>query len=185
MKDFNMENTIVFSVDMNNGFAKKGPLYSSRIEGLIPKTVAFFQKAIQKGIPIIGFTDAHDPEAIEFGNYPVHCLDGTEESEVVDELKGFMVEIIKKNSTNCFFASDFNWESDHNYIITGCCTDICIYQFAVTLKAYFNQHGIWSRVIVPSSLVDTYDAPGHDAEALNAVFLASMASNGVEVPESL
>ena len=59
--------------------------------------------------------------------------------KVVDELldiKNF--EIIPKNSTNGFFAIDINILNDiDNVVVVGDCTDICIYQFVVTLKALF------------------------------------------------
>ncbi len=185
MMDISKGNTIIFSVDMNNGFAREGPLYSKRVEALIAPTAAFLAEARNAGIPVIAFTDAHQDDSLEFGGYPPHCLDGTAESEIVDELKPYIDRIIKKNSTNCFFVYDGPYEPDHNYIITGCCTDICIYQFAVTLRAYLNQHDIRARVIVPRDLTDTYDAPGHDALILNDVFFKSMADNGIEVPAKL
>ena len=35
------------------------------------------------------------------------------------------------------------------YIITGCCSDICVLQFALTLKTYLNAQNIDKKVIVP------------------------------------
>ena len=180
-----LENTIIFSIDMNNCFAREGALYSKRIEDLIAPTADFLKDAKASGIPVIAFTDSHRADSLEFGGYPPHCLEDSPESEIVDELKPFMDRIIGKNSTNSFFVYDGPYEDGWNYIITGCCTDICIYQYAVTLRAYLNQHDIRSRVIVPRNLADTYDAPGHDADALNRIFFDSMAANCVEVPDRL
>ncbi|MDU7905038.1 MAG: cysteine hydrolase, partial [Peptostreptococcaceae bacterium] len=66
--------------------------------------------------------------------------------------------------------------------VVGDCTDICIYQFVVTLKSYFNQNNIDKNIIVPMNLVDTYHIDNiHNAEIMNIVFLNSMIQNGVEV----
>jgi nicotinamidase-related amidase len=94
-----------------------------------------------------------------------------------------MDEIISKNSTNAFFSVPISYEASHNYIITGCCTDICIYQYAVTLLAYFNENGIDSNVIVIKPLIDTFNMEGHDADSYNSFFINSMVAAGVQVAE--
>ncbi len=185
MNGFSKNDTTIFSIDMNNGFAKAGKLYSKRVEALIEPTAEFLKLAKIDGIKIIGITDTHSPDSLELICYPPHCMADTEECEIVDELKDLMDIIIRKNSTNCFFAFDYDYLPDHKYIITGCCTDICIYQFATTLKAYFNQNYINSRVIVPENLVDTFDTTGHPAIDINATFFTSMKSNGIEVYPSI
>lgn len=106
------------------------------------------------------------------------------ESELVDELKSIEnLQILPKNSTNGFFAlENLDFDNIDNIIIVGDCTDICIYQFAITLKSYFNQHNIEKNIVVPMNLVDTYDIPNvHPAEILNLVFFNSMIQNGVNV----
>jgi nicotinamidase-related amidase len=181
MNGFHKDDTTIFSIDMNNGFAKAGKLYSKRVEALIGPTAEFFKIAKAEGIKIIGITDSHPANALEFDAYPPHCLVNTGECEIVDELKDYMDSIVAKNSTNCFFALNYDYVSDHKYIITGCCTDICIFQFATTLRAYLNQNNIRSRVIVPQNLVDTFDTPGHPAERINETFFKSMKDNGIEI----
>ncbi|WP_343095321.1 hypothetical protein [Clostridioides difficile] len=117
-------------------------------------------------------------------SYPVHCLENDIESELVDELKSIEnLQILPKNSTNGFFAlENLDFDNIDNIIIVGDCTDICIYQFAITLKSYFNQHNIEKNIVVPMNLVDTYDIPNvHPAEILNLVFFNSMIQNGVNV----
>ncbi|HHI5797845.1 TPA: isochorismatase family protein [Clostridioides difficile] len=117
-------------------------------------------------------------------SYPVHCLENDVESELVDELKSIEnLQIFPKNSTNGFFAlENLDFDNIDNIIIVGDCTDICIYQFAITLKSYFNQHNIEKNIVVPMNLVDTYDIPNvHPAEILNLVFFNSMIQNGVNV----
>ncbi|WP_296644840.1 isochorismatase family cysteine hydrolase [Romboutsia sp. 13368] len=184
ISDLDLNRTELFIVDINNGFAKEGSLYSPRIENLISPIVEF-TKSISKDVKnIIAFTDYHTFDSIELLSYPSHCIENTVECEIVDELKNIEnLKIIKKNSTNGFFAlEDINFENTDNIIIVGDCTDICIYQLSITLKSYFNQHNINKNIIVPINLVDTYHTDNvHPADLLNIVFFNSMIQNGIEV----
>ncbi len=186
--ELNLERTMLFIVDMNNGFAKQGELYSERIEKLINPITELSEFLIKNGCKITAFTDCHDSESIELRSYPKHCLSNDIESEVVDEIKSIKgINIIPKNSTNGFFClEDKNFKEIDDIIIVGDCTDICIYQLAVTLKAYFNQYNIDKNIIVPIDLVDTYNINNiHNAEIMNIVFLNSMIQNGIQVVKKL
>ena len=182
--DLDLNKTELFIVDINNGFAREGALYSPRVENLISPIVEF-TKVISKDVKnIIAFTDYHTSDSIELLSYPIHCIENTVECEIIDELKNIEnLKIIKKNSTNGFFAlEDINFENTDNIIIVGDCTDICIYQLSITLKSYFNQHNINKNIIVPINLVDTYHTDNiHPADLLNIVFFNSMIQNGIEV----
>ena len=138
--NLDLNKTGLFIVDMNNGFAKEGALSSPRVEEIIDP-IADFGKALSSKInTIVAFTDTHDEDAVEFKSYPAHCLRGDMESEVVKEILAIdNLEIIEKNSTNGFFAIDIEkYKNLDNFIVAGCCTDICVYQFVLTLKTYFN-----------------------------------------------
>ncbi|MFR3370629.1 MAG: isochorismatase family cysteine hydrolase, partial [Clostridioides difficile] len=168
-----MSKTALFIIDVNNGFARQGALYSPRVESLIKPIEMFTKKISNKLNKVIAFTDSHTPKSIELLSYPVHCLENDVESELVDELKSIEnLQILPKNSTNGFFAlENLDFDNIDNIIIVGDCTDICIYQFAITLKSYFNQHNIEKNIVVPMNLVDPYDIPNvHPAEILNLVF---------------
>ena len=184
LSDLNLNNTDLFIVDINNGFAKGGALYSPRIENLINPIVNFTKSVSNDIKSIIAFTDYHTNKSTELLNYPTHCIENTIECEIVDELKFIEnIKIVKKNSTNGFFAlDDLSFNNTDNIIIIGDCTDICIYQLAITLKSYFNQNNINKNIIVPINLVDTYNIDNvHPAELLNIVFLNSMIQNGIKV----
>lgn len=188
LDDIDLSKTELFIVDINNGFAKSGALYSPRVEALI-KPITNFTKSISGKVKnIIAFTDCHDENSLELSNYPSHCLISDFESEIVDELKEIgNIKILPKNSTNGFFVlDDIKFESTENIIIVGDCTDICIYQLAITLKSYFNQHNMNKNIIIPVNLVDTYDIPNiHSAELLNIVFFNSLMQNGIKVVKNI
>lgn len=180
------ERTALVVIDMVNGFARKGALQSPEVEALIPKVAALSEACRRGGIARVFFADCHGGASPEFGAYPPHCLKGTEESEIVDELKscgGYA--LIPKNSTNGFHEKAFSaWLSAHPktdvFLLAGDCTDICIQQFALALKTAFNCRDRESRVIVPRRLVATYDLPGHPASLMEAMAFAFMMQSGVE-----
>ncbi len=185
---------VLFVVDMNAGFAKKGALYSERVEKIIPDIYKIIERFIQKQCPVFAFTDCHTENSVELKNYPVHCLKGTEETELVEEFKIFKdkIEVIEKNSTNAFLEKETveilkkliksGYES---WVIVGCCTDICISQFSLTLKAYLNKENLDHEVIVPVKGVETYDAPWHNGDFMNMAALMEMQMNGIVLVEDI
>lgn len=191
IKELNSKETVLVIVDMINGFCKEGNLSSPRIKALIPETERILRLCKENEIKAIAFVDSHSEDSPEFSSYPSHCVRGTWESEVVDELKEVAeLKIINKNSTNGFLEDEFqDWLKNNpqikNFIIVGDCTDICVEQFANTLKAYFNMKNIKARVIVPISAVETYDLGYHYAELLNIAALMIMAGNGVEIVKTV
>ena len=90
VEEFCIDNkSVLFIIDMNNGFAKSGPLSSKRVEKLIPSIVEDVEIFNSFNNPIIAFTDSHKKECLEFKSYPIHCLENSYESEIVDEIKQF------------------------------------------------------------------------------------------------
>lgn len=187
LRSLEPEQTVLVIIDMINGFTREGDMKSGRAESIIPAVAGLAKECDRQGIGILAFADSHTDLSPEFLSYPAHCMAGTSESEVVDEIKDAAeYTLFPKNSTNGFLEKSFQqWISKNghirNYIVTGVCTDICIQQFAVTLKAWFNMRNESSRVIVPLDAVETYDLGLHEAGLFNAVTLLSMAGNGVEL----
>lgn len=188
ISQYDLNKTGLFIVDMNNGFAKEGALYSPRVENII-SPIADFAKVLSNKInKLVAFTDTHEENSVELNSYPVHCLKGDKESQIVDELLSIdNLEIIEKNSTNGFFAMDIaDYAYLDNFIVVGCCTDICVYQFVLALKTYFNQNNLDKNIIVPMNLVETYDVDNiHCGDLLNTVFLNSMIQNGIKVVKDI
>ena len=94
---------LLITIDMVNGFIKEGTLAAPNIKRIIPKQVERIKEALasmDKGIVFI--KDAHTEKSTEFKTYPKHCIKGSSESELVDELKDFEKDalVYLKNSTN-------------------------------------------------------------------------------------
>lgn len=181
--------TVILVIDMIKGFAKDGNLSSVRIDRLIPKVSELLSSS--KEIKKVFIGDSHPKDSVEFQSYPIHALYGTEESQIVDELYPYLDEnsiSIKKNSTNAMMTEALRAYLDchpeiNNFVIVGDCTDICILQCALSLKAHFNEKNISKRVIVPYKYVDTYDLDVnyHEADLMNLFALYNMKINGIEV----
>jgi nicotinamidase-related amidase len=193
--------TAILSVDVIKGFCTIGALSSPRVNRIVTPIVRLFQAAWKAGVRSILLTqDSHEPDAVEFGSFPPHCVRGTDEAETVDEFKALpfftQMTVLPKNSIASGLNTGLNeWLAAHpgvdTFIVVGDCTDLCTYQLAMHLRLDANARQLQRRVIVPVDCVDTYDRPvaaaqqqggfAHDAELLHAVFLYSMALNGVEV----
>ena len=78
---------VTIVVDMVNGFCKHGNLASPRCDAAIPRVRAAIESRKQAGDQLIFLADTHDPNDREFEIFPVHCVRGTSESEVVPELQ--------------------------------------------------------------------------------------------------
>ncbi len=187
----NSSDTCIVIIDMINGFAKSGALYSDRIKAISNDVATLAKTAHSKSFNVIAFADSHTPSSTELGYYPQHCIKGTDEAQIIDELQGIKdITIIEKNSTNGFLEDKFQqWlitnSEIKNYIVVGCCTDICIEQFALTLKGYFNKNNKKSRIIVPINLVATYDSPTHNGDFTQMAALYTMNINGIEIVKNI
>lgn len=196
----------IMCVDVINGFCTVGPLASPRVQGIVRPIVKLFKDAYAAGVRHFVLTqDAHDPNAVEFAQYPPHCVRGQDEAQTVPELARlpFASEfvIIEKNSLSSSIGTKLDpWLEEHpeakTFIVVGDCTDLCTYQLAMHLRLRANALQIPDvRVIVPENCVQTYDTPvkvaqklgipAHDGDLLHAIFLYNMACNGVEVVKKI
>ncbi|GAA0738549.1 isochorismatase family cysteine hydrolase [Clostridium oceanicum] len=189
INELKKEDTALVVVDVIRGFSDIGVLATDRTQKIEKDLVSLIKKI--SGSDKIFFIDSHTKESTEFKSFPVHCLEDSEETELVTWLKDKDIiddksTFIKKNSTNGFHAIGFKkWLKNHghinNYIITGVCTDICVSNFALTLKTFFDQHNLDKRIIVPINTVETYDMGSHDADLMNIFTLYNMKTNGIEI----
>lgn len=187
------EKTALITIDMVNGFVYTGPLSSPRVASIVDNIVSLNERT--KGYKKVFFIDSHDEECAEFNSFPLHCLRNTEEANLIQELIPFTKEqdsiCIEKNSTNGFNNNNFQeWLNKHidiidNYIIIGCVTDICVLQFTLSLKSYFNDRNINKRILVPINAVETYDGGSHDGYLMNLFALYNMHTSGIEIVDKI
>jgi nicotinamidase-related amidase len=191
LKDLQGDQTAFVIVDMINGFAREGALMSPRVEGLIPQIIELSKMCDELKIVKLAFADCHTNASPEFDSYPEHCIAGTYQAEVVDEIKNIGgYTLIPKNSTNGFLEEGFQkWlkenQNINTFVITGDCTDICVQQFAITLKTWFNKQNKKIRIIVPQNVVETYDFDLHNGDLMNVMALYNMITNGIEVVKAI
>ena len=132
-------------VDMVNGFVKKGSLADSYIEHIIPEQIRLIEEFLKAKQGVLFIKDAHTKDSKEFDSFPPHCIKGTEEAELVDELKPYeqVAMSIEKNSTSAIFATGFmelirGMENLKRVVTVGCEADICVPNLAIPLQNYFN-----------------------------------------------
>jgi nicotinamidase-related amidase len=193
------------STDMIIGFCSQGPLASERVGSIVPAVVSLAERYhALGGRDFVFLQDTHHPSAPEFESWPVHCVAGSIESEMVPELKVLpfanLFTIFPKNSLHPALDTGFDrWLAGRPHLktllVVGNCTDLCVYTLAMHLRLHHNAHNIPDvRVIVPADAVDTYDLPvaatppgvfAHPGDFFHDVFLYHMALNGVEVVRAL
>lgn len=179
--------SLLIIVDMVNGFVREGMMADKYIEHIIPEQIRLI-KDLQKDEGLAFIKDTHKPGCKEFDRYPVHCVEGTRESELVDELKPYEKDalVYKKNSTSTIYAPNFIEDINmmknlKQIIIAGCCTDICDLNLAVPLQNYFDEMDRRVNIIVLTNAVETYDAPNHNRDEYNAMAFKIMNQAGIQL----
>lgn len=185
------KSTALVIIDVVNGFVREGNMKSERIEEIVPPIINMLEAFKENSMPVIAFADTHDENSAELNSFPVHCLENTSESELIDEIRktgGYT--LIRKNSVNGFFAPDFQKFLAENsdiktFIVCGDCTDICVMNFCITLRTYFDQQNKPAEIIVPIDAVETYDNNStHNGDLMNIVALEMMATAGIKIVNS-
>ncbi|MDE7395127.1 MAG: cysteine hydrolase [Clostridiales bacterium] len=176
--------TMLVVVDMIKGFCEKGALADPRCKAIAPAISGLIRSL--PDADLIFVRDCHTQRSTEFSAFPPHCTD--KESELIGEFSHFRGTDVPKNSTNAFvqlLGARSNLLEYDNVIVTGVCTDICVLQLALSVRAYmseFNGHG---NVVVFTDTVETYDAPTHNADFYNMTALKLMEQAGVQVFKKL
>jgi nicotinamidase-related amidase len=189
------------SVDLIIGFCYEGPLSSPRVGALVPRVAGLFRRAHAAGVREFVFAqDAHAEDALEFADFPPHCILGTREAETAPALRELpfwdQVTVIRKNSLSSAVSTEFeSWLAARphlrRFLVVGDCTDFCVYQAAMHLRLRANADRLPYHVVVPERGVDTYDVPvevaerlgilPHDGDLMHRLFLYHMALNGIRV----
>lgn len=179
---------LLIIVDMVNGFVREGKMSDKKIEEIIPEQLRLIDQFLLDKEGIAFIKDTHNNGCKEFDRYPEHCVNGTSESELVDELKGYEDNsfVYTKNSTSTMYAPKFiddinKMKSLREIIIAGCCTDICVLNLAIPLQNYFDQEDRRVDIIVPTNAVETYGADYHNRDEYNDMAFKLMNQAGIKL----
>ena len=175
-------------VDMVNGFIKYGNMADPDINKITPRIKEIVESFIAKKEGIAFIKDTHDESSIEFKKFPPHCIKGSGEEEVIDELKMFENYGLsyEKNSTSTIYAKNFISDIEKmkklkEVIITGCCTDICILNLAIPLINYFDENNKDINITVYKNMVETYNSDLHDRMEYNSFSFKLMKQAGINI----
>ena len=154
---------VVLVIDMVKGFLKSGNnLYcGDEARGIIPNVQRLIEGEQVAGGTVLFLCDTHDPDDLEFEMFPVHCIRGTHEPELIPELAGYEGRIIPKRRYSAFFETDLEATLESlqpdKIIICGVCTDICVMHTAADAR---NRD---YKVEVPVDCVASFNDDAHKA----------------------
>ncbi len=152
---------VVLVVDMVVGFMEPGHnLYcGDESREIIPRVQELIEREQADGGNVIFICDTHDPDDLEFQMFPVHCVRGTEEPEVITELRDYEGETIRKRRYSAFFETNLEDRlaelNPDRIIVCGVCTDICVMHTAADAR---NRD---YAVEVPTDCVASFDKDAH------------------------
>lgn len=182
VKNLKVYETALIVVDMVNGFVNEGVLHDKNIRKIVPRQLELLEEAEKKGSLIILVKDTHNKNATEFKRFgnTTHCIQGTSEAELIDELKPFEqkdnVITVEKNSTSLMESPQFREivrqaENLKEVNFVGCCTDICVFNGAMGLANYYDE---WNRDVtinVHEDAIATYSEEDREEYVQSAKLL--------------
>ena len=180
---------LLITIDMVNGFVKEGLLAAPSIMRIVPRQKELLEEASNdKNTGTVFIRDSHPIDAVEFKTYGIHCVEGTKETEVIDELKEYEKYGITyfKNSTNMMYAPNFMDDLIRFYNLErirlmGCLSEVCVENGAIGLRTFLDQINKDIEVCVHVDAIDTFDAPGHDANIITDNAIKKMQANGIKI----
>ncbi len=189
----------VFLIDMNVGFCdtlndpNRCLLADPTIKEIVPNIIPIIRTTLEKGEGFFVVNDKHTKDSVELKRYPNHCM-GDEESHTIKELaiyEQYADRIFYKNSTCALFAPGMmemlmQMVSLKRVVIVGCCTDICIQNFAIALRNFFDELNMDIDIIVPKNAVETYHIPGvHDRKENSERAYTVMENTGIKLVKTM
>jgi len=184
-----LKKTGMLIIDQVNGFCTVGagnlaPLkYNQQINNMIKETSKLAKIFTSNSMPICLFLDNHEEDRPEYP-FPPHCIKGTGEELLVNELEwlkqtdslmiskdcinGF-IGSIEKNTNKNLFIEWIKKNQIETLIVTGICTDICVLDFVLTCMSAINHQIIkpLSEIVVFSEACATYHMEQKDLDRLN------------------
>ena len=154
---------VVLVVDMVRGFLEPGHnLYcGDQARKIVPNVFELLKRETEAGSQVLFISDHHDPDDLEFQIFPVHCVRGTKEPNVIPELSQFVTagNVVPKNRYSGFFNTDLAQRLERlqpdKLVVCGVCTDICV------LHTTSDARNRDFAVEVPANCVASFDQDAH------------------------
>jgi nicotinate phosphoribosyltransferase len=152
---------VVIVSDMLRGFLEEGyPLYcGSEARGITPNVQKLLERELKRGSKIFYLCDHHAPNDPEFRMFPPHCVEGTEEAELIPELSQYPGEIIPKRTFSSFYNTPLDKRlkaiRPKTIVVCGVTTHICV------LQAVVDGRNRGYEVEVPVDCVASFDKKAH------------------------
>ena len=182
-------------IDMVNGFVKGGNMCDPYVQHIIAENVKLTKAFLEAGKRVIFVREVHGKNCAEFKKFPEHCVAGTWEAELIDELKVFQNHpnaiVVDKNNNNAALMPKFQNEikkvkSGQKIVFTGVATDICVQESAITTGTLLDEYNIEAEIIAPTNAMETYNIPGvHERDEWNQMAYRFMKQKGVKVVKGL
>jgi nicotinamidase/pyrazinamidase len=163
---------VILVVDMLVGFCCEGSLASARLDSITGRLRAHLEREAAAGAHLVFLADTHAPDDPEFAMFPAHCVEGSGEDEIVPELAPLAAAgtVVRKHTFSGFRGTQLDEVLEHLapdvVEVVGVCTDICVLHTVYDLRVRGYE------VVVRSDMVETYDAPGHDADEMGRFALS-------------
>ena len=163
------------------------------IKAIVPNIIPIIDAIMRKGEGFFVVNDAHNENSVELKRYAGHCHN-EEESRTIKELaiyEEYANRIFYKNSTCALFAPGMmdmlmDMINLKTVVIVGCCTDICIQNFAIALRNFFDELNMDVEIIVPKNAVETFHIPEiHDREENNKRAYTVMENTGITLVKTM
>lgn len=177
----------LYVIDMNNGFVNEGSMANKEYNKLVPEQLKTIEHVRNDGGVVNFVLEGHKTNSQEFKSYPVHCVLGTSESELIPELDRV------KDGSNIYYKNCINGMLNRKLqddikalkglreiIIEGVCADLCVMDFARTLARYLDELDMETKIFVVKSAIDTFDSPDHNRETWLEIARMVMEQAGIE-----
>jgi len=147
--------------DMLRGFLEEGyPLYCGiEARNIIPNVQKLLERELEQGSKVFYLCDHHTQDDPEFEMFPPHCIEGTEEAELIPELSQYAGEIVPKRTFSSFYNTPLDERLDtleaETIVVCGVTTHICVLQAVIDAR---NRN---YEVEVPTDCVASFNKQAH------------------------
>jgi nicotinamidase/pyrazinamidase len=153
----------IIVVDVLDCFCKRGNLYSERLARVVDPIRAYLERELTEGSRAVFLADSHAVDDPEFEMFPPHCVAGSGEEQIVEELQDIAARsvVVRKTTYSAFYGTELDRilaeMAPDEIDVVGVCTDICVLHTVAELRLRRYP------VTVHRDLVATYDGAGHPA----------------------